>query len=654
MKMKGIIKCTSYLLITFLLIFYSAGASSQTLYGITDGGILVTINTTTGATTEVGDIGISFNDDGRPTDLAYNPNTGLLYVCTSVAGGLGRMFSVDPSTAVSTHFGLWGQQSYAITYRYVDDLLYRLESSSSSNFISRWDAAGNLIDDLGFLQDVSVIQGLAVKPSDGTLFGVGDILPYGNSLFIIPTTGDAYSLITVTQIGLTGTNILALTFWPDGILWGSDGYDLLRIDPSNGNVQSRIPIGISVIVGLAVVANLTTGTVDVWMKDCPADIGDVPSVPAPPCDVAFKSPDIWIDNNQDMILDEPVYNEINKLKARIRNRGNGVAKDVSVKFYFRNNSTGLHFPEGAEYIGEDIVTVPPNSQALASVDWDILTPPTDGGHWCIGVVLKHPEDQLPISAPSTEDHNNIAMANIWYLSARAGENESMSFVMGTGGSGGWGLKPWPRDFRLEVVTNLPTGWNWDLEGATVDKPITLKLGEEREVKLKIHVADSAAPHSGGSIEIRQVDVITKQIVGGLSYNVYEDHFPPNPIEKLQTNIIDGYVQLSWEEVRREAKTGMRERVSYYEILRNGKAIAKAVVDQDQKQAGYQWKDSKILRGPVTYSIRVVDEGGNISQISPEVKVSNSWGLFNWMTWLLLGLVIVLMTLILKIRRPLST
>ncbi len=57
------------------------------------------------------------------------------------------------------------------------------------------------------------------------------------------------------------------------------------------------------IVGLAVVADFTPGPVDVWMKDCLEDVGDIPSVPGPPCTVAFKSPDIWIDNNQDMILD---------------------------------------------------------------------------------------------------------------------------------------------------------------------------------------------------------------------------------------------------------------------------------------------------------------------------------------------------------------
>lgn len=644
MKKKSVNKFISKLVLTFLIILcISAEASGQELYGVTLAGKLVTINTSTGAATEAGDLGINLSNDGYPQGMAYNPRTGLLYVTTYVSGGLGRMFSVDPGTAQSTSFGSWSIGSYAMTYRYVDDLLYRLDQSTASTIISRWDASGTWIDDLGFLQDVTAIQGLAVRPSDGMLFGAGYNSRNEDALFIIPTTGDPYSLVSVTQVGPTGTNILALTFWPNGVLLGSDGSNLLRVDAATGNVQVVGSFGMNPVVGLAVAADHTAGPVDVWMKDCLADIGNDTSVPTP-CQVAYMSPDIWIDNNQDMILDEPVVEEINKLKARVRNRESGVAEEVSVKFYYRNNSTGLHFPEGANYIGEDIVTIPPNSQALASVEWNVPAPPTTGGHWCIGVVLDHPNDSIPSPAPAAKDHNNIAIANIWHLTARAGEEEYMSFVMGTGGRGGWGLTPWPRDFVLEVDANLPTGWNWELEGAPVGQPITLKLGEEREVKLKIHAAENAAPHSGGSVEVRQMDVATQQVVGGLIYNLYEDHIPPEPVRELRANLVDGYALLNWEEVRKEAETGMRERVSYYQILRDGEVVAKAVIDQDADKPGYQWKDPERLQGTVVYSIRAVDQGGNISQVSPEVKLIMQGKLFNWLTWLLLILVVILLVL----------
>jgi hypothetical protein len=654
MKMKRLKNVRSYLILAVLFVLnISAKSPAQTLYGITGGGGLYTINTSTGGATLVGDIGISLLEDGYPQGMAYNPNTGLLYVGTYAIGGLGRMFSVDPSTAESTPFGSWGQKSYAMTYRYVDDLLYRLEALPSTNLISRWDESGNLIDDLGYLQDVTAIQGLSVRPSDGILFGAGYNSWNEDALFTIPTDGDPYSLVPVTQVGLTGTNILALAFWPNEVLLGSDGSNLLSINTSDGTILGSNSFGIeSPIVGLAVVGDLTSGPIDVWMKDCLADNGDIPSVPEPPCKVVFKSPDIWIDNNQDMILDAPVYEEINKLKAKIRNRDSGVAQDVSVKFYYRNNSTGLYFPGDAIPIGEDIVNVSPNGQTLASVDWNIPTPPTTGGHWCIGVVLDHTDDPLPSPAPSAKDHNNIAIANIWYIAGREGENEYMSFVLATGGSGGFGLKMWPRDFILDVEVNLPSGWSWEIQGAPVGEPFTLKLGEEREVKLSVHVAEGAQPHSGGSIEVRQVDVATHMSVGGLAYNLYEDQLPPEPVVELLANIVDGYALLSWAEVRKEAKTGLRERVSYYEVLRNGKAAAKVVLDGDPHKPGYQWKDTVPLRGTVTYSLRVVDEGGNVSEQSPEISVTQRGGitLFNWLTWLLLILLLLFFVLFIMKRR----
>ncbi len=650
MKMKSIRNSRSRLLLTALFVLsVSAESSAQTLYGIVgagpDSGKLVTINTSTGGTTDVGNIGIS-PADGSPNGMAYGSNSGLLYVTTYGIGNSGKIFTVDPSTAASAPFGdAFALSSTAIAYRYVDDLLYRLDQSTASLIISRWDAAGNWVDDLGFLQDVIAIQGLSVRPSDGTLFGAGYNSLNQDALFTIPTTGDPFTVVPVTQVGLTGNNILALAFWPNGVLLGSNGSNLIRIDVSTGSVQTFGAFGTGPIVGLAVVADFTPGPVDVWMKDCLEDVGDIPSVPEPPCTVAFKSPDIWIDNNQDMILDGPVYGEENNLMARIRNRESGVAEQVTVGFYYRDNTTGLHFPEGATPIGEDVVTVPPNGQALASVRWNIPEPPTTGGHWCIGVVVDHPSDPLPSPAPSTKDHNNIAMANMWYIAGREGEAELMSFSLSTGGSWGFGLRPWPREFTLEVDVELPAGWNWELEGAPVGEPFTLKLGEEREVKLVVQVAEGAPPHSGGSVEVRQVDVATHQVVGGLIYNLYEDHFPPEPVRQPRANLVDGYTLLSWAEVRKEAKTGLRERVTYYEVLRDGEAVAKVVLDGDPHRPGYQWKDPDPVKGTVTYAIRVADEGGNVSEASPRVKVEGPQGPGKWLTWLLLLVIGVLLVLV---------
>ncbi len=238
---------------------------------------------------------------------------------------------------------------------------------------------------------------------------------------------------------------------------------------------------------------------------------------------------------------------------------------------------------------------------------------------------------------------------MWFIAGREGEAEYMSFALATGGSGGWGLKPWPREFILEVEVKLPSGWSWELEGATVGEPFRLKLGEEREVKLAVQVPEGAPPHSGGSVELRQVDVATKQVVGGLIYNLYEDHLPPEPVREPRANLIDGYALLSWPQVRKESKTGMRERVAYYEILRDREAVAKVVLDGDPHRPGYQWKDPDPVKGTVTYAIRVVDEGGNVSETSPSVKLEGPKASVRWLTWLLLLVIGVLSILVIRKR-----
>jgi hypothetical protein len=448
-------------------------------------------------------------------------------------------------------------------------------------------------------------------------------------------------------------HILDLAFVPDGRLFGTDGQMLVNINTTTGEVTNQSPFTYTPVTGLAYMTPVAAGPVDVWIKDCLEDLGNAPSVPTP-CAVAYKSPDIWIDNDSDMIIDAPVVGAANILRAKVRNRQVGSAQDVSVKFYYRDNTTGLYFPDGATFIGESTVSVPPNGVALASVEWTVPAPPSSGGHWCIGVLLNHADDPLPDPAPQARDHNNVAIANIWYIAERAGEQELMSFSVGTGGGSGFGLTPWPRKFVIEVDNRLPPGWNWDLEGVQAKTPFVLKLGEERKATLKIVVPKDAAAHTGGSIDVRQVDVATGMVVGGLNYNLYEDHRPPEKIQTLSASLTNGLVTLSWDKVRKEAETGLSERVAYYEILRDGKALVKALRDGDPHRPGFQWKETGPLKGSAVYTVRAVDEGGNTSEISNEARVSSDLGVtkpgkvFNWLTWLLLALTVI--PLVLLVRR----
>jgi hypothetical protein len=452
----------------------------------------------------------------------------------------------------------------------------------------------------------------------------------GTDLFVLGFNFDKRSLGTGTPLGgdYTGATIVATL---------SNGSTL------NGSFTQVDFFIASASLGVA------GGSVDVWIKDCEADDGDTPSYPAP-CPEYWKSPDIFLDNNGDLIIDAPVIGMDNTLKAIVRNRGAGIAQDVTVSFYYRDNTTGLVFPDGATLIGTTTVTVPSNGVTLASVVWHNLpAPPSTGGHWCIGVVLSHPND-LPITptAPPYAD-NNVGIANIWFIAGRAGEQVVLSFNAGTGGRSGFGLEPWPRDFIVKVNARLPVGWTWTLKGIEPDKPFTLKLGEDRPVQLEIKVAGDAQPHADGFIEVTQIDVATDRAFGGVHFNIYEDHQPPEKVRKVIGVLANGQVVLTWERVQLEAKTGLKERVAFYQILRDGKVVGKTFTDEDPLQFGMQWTDRAAPPGQATYTIQVVDEAGNTSEGSPGMSIFipgpkqtvEPATLFNWLTWTLLILVLVL-------------
>lgn len=640
---------------TICAVIVPSAAQAQTLYGIIalspNNGYLIKINTLNGDATLIGEGTGLLNPGG----LAYSQDIGLYAI--DIFGG--QVYSVNSISGTATPLSSPGSviQPEALAHRYVDNILYTVPTDPIPDLYQLDPTTGANIGSVGSL-GAGLINGLAVQPSNGVLFGAGTTTGLDDRLFTISLTPYPTGILR-WPVGPTGRYISALAFHPDGTLYATDGDNLLTINPDDGAVTEIGPFGtdIGFVTGLAVAMSPTLGDIDIWIKDCAADNGTVPSTPL--CPKWYKSPDIWIDNDADMIIDAPVVGEDNILKALVRNSQTGTAQDVSVKFYYRDNTTGLVFPDGANYIGEDNVTIPSNGIALASVTWENLpAPPTTGGHWCIGVVLEHAEDPRISPTVIPPNDNNVGIANIWFIAGRAGEQVVMDFSVGTGGKSGFGLQPWPREFILQVNDQLPTGWSRTLEGIEADQPFTLRLGEERAVQLNIQVAGDAAPHTGGFIEVRQVDVATGRLVGGVEFNLYEDHRPPEAVRTLQAAILDGSVVLTWDPVLKESETGLRECVAYYEVLRDRNAVAKVLRDEDPYKPGMQWTDMDPVNGKVSYAIRVIDEGENISEISPEITVTipGETALFNWLTWLLLLLAIILLIVLLirkeqKIERP---
>ena len=217
--------------------------------------------------------------------------------------------------------------------------------------------------------------------------------------------------------------------------------------------------------------------------------------------------------------------------------------------------------------------------------------------------------------------NNTACLNINIIPTQAGKPTVLTFNVNSGGESGFGLQPWPRKIILQVDDHMPLGWNWVIDGIKANQPFILKLGEERAAKLKILPAHDADPHSEGFIDVRQVDAVTDKALGGIRFNLYEDHRPPERLRSVEIESFKGKIVLIWDPALKETETGLADQVSYYEILRNGKTVARVSQDLNYLESRMHWIDPDPPKGKLTYSLLVVDEGGNVSERSPEVSVT---------------------------------
>lgn len=612
------------LLIAFLLLSTAMGHAQHKLYGVIsqppNQGWLVEINPATGAATLIGNTGMSM-----PAGLTCDPAVGTIYASDGFGGG--PIYTVNPSTGAATAVGAATGAIGCLAFRPADGYLYSvLPGVSTSVLYQISPSTGTIVGTVGVINKGSM-GGLTARPSDSRLFGGGSTISGGIQEWLFTVTTTPGPPPRETDIGTTSQMITGLAFHPTtGTLYATNSSSLYTVNPSSGamtlvGAHSSGGTTVGFVAGLAFAPAPATTGMDVWIKDCNADDGTVPSAPAL-CPQWWKSTDIWIDNNGDNIIDAPVVGANNILKAKIRNRGSVPANGVDVKFYYRDNSTGLIFPDGATLIGQTTATVGPGGTAFVQVPWNNLpAPPTTGGHWCIGVVLDHTGDPRITPTVIPPNDNNVGIANIWFIAGRAGQTVSLGFGAGTGGESGFGFSKWPREFKLTVTHTLPPGWNWRMEGIPADTPFTLKLGEERRTELFVEVAGTALPHTGGFVEIRQIDVESGRKVGGVQFNMYEDHLPPVRIAAARASVLDNTVLLSWVPVLLEAESGLRERVAYYRIIRNKKRIARAVIDADPHMPDFQWRDMNVSPGAVEYRVIAVDEGGNESDLSPAVTLT---------------------------------
>jgi carboxypeptidase T len=200
---------------------------------------------------------------------------------------------------------------------------------------------------------------------------------------------------------------------------------------------------------------------DIYVRDNPADTGEVPSsVPF------WNSPDIWVRNSDDNDTDhqDTIRGSDNFVYVRVNNRGPAEALNVKVRVYFTNFAgTEFLYPKdwipqnsagestvsgpGTYLIGEaQIPKLAPGASQQVRVLWaSSLIPPALNWHPCLLVEVS-PNDGLLISGNNVWHKNNLGQKNITIINALRGEIVDFPFIIGSR----FNLGP-SGDFILEKV-----------------------------------------------------------------------------------------------------------------------------------------------------------------------------------------------------------
>lgn len=365
------------------------------LYGIS-GGILIQIDTATAAVATVGDTGFA-----QACGLAFDRFR--LKLDLSPCFGTPGLQAVNPTNGAVVPLGTTSTGVRSIAHRHIDDRIYGIDSSPA---LLRLDAetGGSTVAIAGIVDKRSV-GGIATRPSDGRLFGVGIDSAGRQQLFTLnPATGSGPRDTNVGTI--TGAAIRAVTFHPDGRFLATDGTNLLRLNESTGAVLSRTPFTgptIGPVNALAVTAPRLAAPPDVWIKDCTADIGAVPS--SGRCPNWQRSPDIIVDNDRDGRPDSIVRGRTNLLRVTARNRGVGGAPGTIVRLYTIGAASTPTPTRPPTLVGSRTANIGAGEVTAVAIPWNASV--ASGARQCFAAVLDHPSDR--VNSATVPGDNNKAV-----------------------------------------------------------------------------------------------------------------------------------------------------------------------------------------------------------------------------------------------------
>ncbi len=379
------------------------------------------------------------------------------------------------------------------------------------------------------------------------------------------------------------------------------------------------------------------------VRDCANDVGAEPDTP---CNNDWvRSLDIWIDNDDDGVIDAPIQGQVNHLYVRNWNIG-GPTTDAKLRCWYVNPSLGLVFPgsgtpiidvatSSAELTIPSMGTLAPSPGGLgyrAYFEWNIPTPPPNIHHYCIGCVLQNTADPQVSQVPLQE--NNLGQINYWALAQKAGTTPAKrgeDAIFRTQVEANNQFKE-TSDFvvRVEELTK-----GFAVEAKEVE--LRLKPGDQEKLVFDI-IRENARHQDKGHVAINLYKLPENILVGSLRHDLLIDNYEPNAVSCLDVGYTyefhgDNFpapepnYQISWCRAEKDA-AGFEETIRYYEIhaadspdlLRQPNErtlVTQTKADHDKKLDGHQFKL------PVTendkemfFTVVPVDLAGNVGKPAP--------------------------------------
>ncbi len=384
------------------------------------------------------------------------------------------------------------------------------------------------------------------------------------------------------------------------------------------------------------------GLINICMRDCGGDVCTEPSN----CPVWWESPEVYIDNNGDGIIDPPAPGLANQLYARVRNVGTTIASNVNVGFYYADPTLGLLFPSTGTLIANtSIPQIAASSSEPAGVVWNIPVPPPSIDHYCVGVIATHASDgQSSEFAPSDD---NVAQINIQALYAKAGDE-----VPPTPGSPGFAatsvLATVYEDTSLVRVCNpnrqsscsmririghppfyndavIPADWTVALSDSIVF------LGPGQCATIRVYVRDVHAVHGDFAIVPLTMLCSNEVVVGGTRLEYHIDNVRPKQLCDFTAikRTLPGHdnqpgeraIQVSWNEGFSDV-LGFPERIQRWRLYNGTSAtflpspanlVRETCIDEEP---GNSTRDVFLDIPPDAsrgwYKLVAVDRAGNVS------------------------------------------